>query len=86
MLIIIDAKYQEQREEALSWQLIASGMMDWKLPFGISELVYRKLITISSDKRFGDRDLVAMVFNKTGSSILTAIVANHLLKRLSFAS
>ncbi len=57
-------------------------MMDWHLPFGISELVNRKLITISSDKRFGEREVIAMVFNKTVSSILTAIVANHLLKRL----
>ena len=82
LIQIIDAKYQGQREEVFYWQIIASGMMAWQLPFNISELVNRKLITISSDKRFGDRDVVAMVFNQTGSSILNAIVANYLLKRL----
>jgi hypothetical protein len=82
LIEIINAKYQEQRGEVYWWQLVAAGMMDWQLPFCISELVNRKLITISSDKRFGDRDAVAIVFNTTGSSILTAIVLNHLLKRL----
>jgi hypothetical protein len=82
LIQIIDAKYQGQRQEVFYWQIIASGVMDWQLPFNISELVNRKLITISSDKRFGNREVVAMVFNQTGSSILNAIVTNYLLKRL----
>ncbi|MEE9260794.1 MAG: hypothetical protein V3U40_06775 [Candidatus Scalindua sediminis] len=79
---IVDGNYQEQREETFSWLLIASGMVEWDIPWGIAELVNRKLITISSDKRFGEREVIAMTFNRIGRSILNTIVTSYLSKRL----
>ncbi|GJQ57381.1 MAG: hypothetical protein D8M57_18740 [Candidatus Scalindua sp. AMX11] len=71
-----------QENEVFKWLYVSTGLIDFYVPFGVTKLINKKLITVPDDKRFEQIGAIGLRFNGIGSSILTAIVGNFITGKL----
>jgi len=63
-----------QKSEILAWIGVADMFKDTMLAWDISELVNRKLIVISWDDRYKERDVIGFCGDQIGKQIFLNIV------------
>ncbi|MCP5004395.1 MAG: hypothetical protein GY941_10745 [Planctomycetes bacterium] len=73
---------QDQRSEVINWLYVSTGLIDFYIPWGISKLISRNLITIPDDGSFKELDTLGLRFNGIGNSILSAIVGTYIMGKL----
>lgn len=72
----------DRRHEILSWLVVADRMMYFALSSHITEVVSRRLASISPDERFGDDSCMIIAFDVIGHSIQNSIIAPYIAEIL----
>ncbi|MDR4503468.1 MAG: hypothetical protein MRK01_01590 [Candidatus Scalindua sp.] len=78
----VAGELMNQRDEVFNWLYVSTGLIDFYIPLGVAKLINKKLIVIPDDENFEDIEALGLRFNGIGSSILAAIVGNHIMGKL----